>query len=216
MKRVRVIAVSVSLMLLAACGGPIYTTNAGPTIPPAVTGMEWVSQPPATQQCAMGLMVDGTAAVVSSYNWPAGFAADWLTWKIGFDGPPGHSLAECWNVAQWNWPNGFNLYTQCWGQPVLKSTWNDFGAASAWVQVPYCQCNMACQQFMGWIQPFWREPMRQCSFVLDWDWMCSIPQRGNMAETEVPETQPLPAEFTSPGWDVNVPIPPDVPQPIVN
>jgi hypothetical protein len=210
---------SAACLVLVACG-PVYTNEPGPFFPPAVVGMEWVSHPPSTNQCAVGLMADGGVAVVSAFNFPAGVAAGWLTWSIGQDGPPGHSLVDCWNVAQWNWPNGFNLYVKCYGQPVIRSTWNDFGAASAWVKVPFCQCNISCQQNLGLIESFWREPMGTCSVAWQWDWMClwAKPHSsgGQQLMMENPPGDPppayidgqaLPTDFAQPNWNVTDPLP---------
>jgi len=234
MVKTKILALGIGCMFIAACG-PVYTSSQGGGIPPAVRGINWINSPPATQQCAMGIMADGTVAVASAFNFPAGLAADWFAWKMDITtGPTGHSLVDCWNTAQWNWPNAFALYTQCYGQPVVRSTWNDFGAASAWVQIPFCQCNLSCQWNMGMVQGFWREPMNSCFSTWSWDWMCfwAKPQSiivdwppGGLATTDTETVPPppgdppptytdgqsLPTDAVAPSWDVNTPPPVSLP-----
>jgi hypothetical protein len=152
-------------------------------------------------------MADGGIALVNLWNVPAGLGIDWLAYGIaGIDGPPGYSIVDCWNISQENWHGAFNLYVQCYGQPVLKSTWTDFGAASVWVRIPFCSCNVACLGFANAITSFWRSHMLWCMFNI-LDPRCTIGSSSSAMATAQTDSGTLPPGFMAPQWNTNTPIP---------
>lgn len=197
-----------------------YSPAPGPILPPQVVGMRWAHDQPSTQ-CGLGLLADGTAFVAGAAGHPfLAAAVAWLGYEVtGESTPPGGSLVACWNYAQWNF-HAFNLYTQCFGQPVLRTTWTRFSGAQAWVQIPACiNCNQACQAFSNMMHSWWAHNAMYCEDArFQMDLLCfAIAHPQHMAaetaetESEPPYTtgppQPLPSDFVAPGWDVSVPVP---------
>lgn len=225
-KRNWLTAVAVVLVFTSfatACSAT-YSDAPGPPTPPQVVGIEWAHDMDTTK-CGLGLLADGSAFVSGAFGHPFLAAAiAWIGYKVtGESTPPGGSLVTCWNYAQLN-PREFNLYTQCFGQPVLRSTWTSFSGAQAWVQIPACiNCNLACQGFSNFIRPFWLHNATYCDNPLfQLDLVCfalAHPNGAALADetttTEPPGTtdppQPLPADFALAGWDVHAPVP-DVPR----
>lgn len=200
--------VTVMAVSTAGCSAT-YSNAPGPPTRPAVVGMEWATDNN-SNQCALGLMADGSAVVASAFNWPAGAAVEWLGWFVtGEVTPPGGSLVTCWNYSQRNW-TAVTTYTQCFGQPVLRSTFNDYQQAAAWVQIPSCiNCNQACQGFANAMRPFFEHNRDYCHWA-PLDLLCFLLHGDSAAMTDTtspPDTQPLPAGYDAPAWDVNIPAP---------
>jgi hypothetical protein len=221
-RKLALFGIAVLLLGVAACG-PIYSDAPGPPIPPTVVGMEWSHPGDAhSLDCGLGILADGSAFVSGALGHP--FLAAGITW-LGYEitgeaYPPGGSIVACWNYAQWN-IHAFNLYTQCYGQPVLKSTWTSFSGAQAWVSIPTCrQCNQACVAFANIANPLFRYKASYCdnpAFQLDLVCFALAHPVNGAAMTDNPAANDIPAGTTTdipwdpsmvpPAWDVNTPIP---------
>lgn len=216
-RRLAILGVAVLLLgVTAACA--TYDNSPGPPTPPTVLGIEWAHDG-ASLDCGLGILADGSAFVTGVLGHPflsAGIT--WLGWAVtGESYPPGGSVAACWNWEQAN-IGQFNLYTQCYGAPVLKSTWTSFSGAQAWVQIPACRyCNQACQAFANFINPIFDRKADYCEDPLAFmDLLCfALNHPVNRASVATEDTLPpgtttdlpWPSDMVPPGWNVNTPIP---------
>jgi hypothetical protein len=214
--KMKVAMLMAMVFVLAACG-PVYSADSGPPTPPSVVGMEWADPPNQNNlDCGIGILTDGSAFVAGALGHPflaAGIT--WLGWYTTSEQyPPGGSIIGCWNSMQGNL-GAFNLYTQCFGDPVLKSTWTSFSGAQAWVSIPSCrQCNQACVAFANAANPAFDlkaswcdDPSHQMDLVC---FALAHPQNGASMATQIPGTEselPWPSDMVPPGWDTTIPIP---------
>jgi len=205
-----VLVIWVLLLSLVSCSSN-YTAAPGPGIPPVLIGARFVHEGE-DMECGIGLTEDGIAGIVTVFAPPVGFVA-WLAWSVTDGDGTRADLADCWNTSQANWRE-FELMTQCWGQPVVTTTWTDPGAATQWVKMPFCQCNQACQREAMLSAAGWQQVQNWCRQALNWffcfglgpDSMASAPE----GPTTLPPDVPLPPGFDPPAWDTSA-IPPQHP-----
>ena len=199
----------VLILGVTACSSPNYTTGQAPggTIPPTLIGARW-AHTGEDMECGIGLTKDAVAGVVSVFAPPVGFVA-WLAWGVTSGDGTRADLADCWNSSQQNWRE-FELMTQCWGQPVLTSTWTDRRAAAAWVKIPFCQCNATCIHESMMIRAGWAQVQNWCRQALNWFFCFGIGPNAAMTEgasTLPPDQSLTDAGLAPPAWDPLAPAP---------
>jgi hypothetical protein len=96
--------------------------------------------------CAMVLTSSGVGAIAAVAFPPAGVSA-WIVYGLASAAGVGlgDSLRYCYNqyVAT---KTTFDVYTQCpVNHPTLQSTFDTYGEATAFVNLDFCKCSLACQ-----------------------------------------------------------------------
>jgi hypothetical protein len=103
---------------------------------------------PSDGECAIVLTAAGVGAIVSlagvfappaaATAWGCSVCCQRRRWRL-------HSLADCYNQYEITKP-AWDVITQCpVNQPHLTSTFDDWGKATAYVNLDSCFCSLSCQ-----------------------------------------------------------------------
>lgn len=152
--KLRLALLGMVIILIAACapGGPPYDDqpmdygfiDTHPQF--TAIGMQKVAVQPDAAVCMMGLGVGGVG-VIGTVAFPPAGAAAWFVYgssmAAGFG--LGQALGFCYDEFN-QYRTAFNVYIQCpVNGPVLQSTFDDYGRATAYVNLYNCRCSFACQ-----------------------------------------------------------------------
>lgn len=102
---------------------------------------------PSNAECVLGLTSAGAGVIGTAMAAPVGVVA-WIVFGTVAAGTVvggGQMLGDCWSKYQFVKP-AFDVYTQCpVNHPVLKSTFDSYAQATAYVDMASCKCSLACQ-----------------------------------------------------------------------
>lgn len=103
---------------------------------------------PSDGQCVLGLTLSGVGVVGAVLAPPVG-TVGWFVFSAVTGSAAGLSMGDvlgrCWDRYK-AYHTVFEVYTQCpINQAVLKSTFTDWAAATAYVELPSCKCSLMCQ-----------------------------------------------------------------------
>jgi len=99
---------------------------------------------PSNTSCMIGLGLTG-AMIIGAIVAPPADAVAWAVFGAGTGAGLGLTLVDCLNRYKITKP-AWDVITQCPVQgPVLVASFDDWGKATAYIDMGYCKCSLACQ-----------------------------------------------------------------------
>lgn len=147
-----VLLVFVLLAATTSCSSsydPIHYTYSN-TVPQLI-GIQMTTDAP-SNMCAIGVVGVG-AGFVATVAVPISGVVAWMAWTSVVTGVTG-TIDACWDEFKAN-RSYFNVFTQCQGDPVLKTTLTDYNNIGPYVEFPSCVCGGSCIDHFGPYDSAW-------------------------------------------------------------